>query len=282
METQEAPEAKTAAAPTANPQKIEATTPSQKPSSPTYSLDDAIANEGYLRGAAEKAKVLNQQRAKSSSPLVFSMPKVERFTADPGDVEFRQRRQRAWDMANIPARYRQADLNKLIAVPGDIFNNYHGAVGLVKTLLDKAGMYVLLGNRGSGKTWMACALAKEFCRQGRLAIYLEAMDFFIALQETYGEGKANPSDIERKYEKPELLILDAMEERGDTAWSDRMLTRLINKRYSAQKSTLLISNEREELFNKRVGESIVDRIRDEGGKIECNWPSLRGRVGGGT
>jgi DNA replication protein DnaC len=183
----------------------------------------------------------------------------------------------------VPANYVGADLFNVENIPEPSRAAYLKKSRQLAGLMERSGIVVLLGNVGTGKTHMACALVQAFCRQRRRAMYAEAMDYFIDLQESYGQGAGTtPRKVENKYLLPELLILDAMEERADTPWNDRMLFRLVNKRYAAGQSTVLISNEQEKEFNARVGASIADRIRDGGGRIICNWKSLRGNVAGST
>src|SRR5206468_2068917 len=108
------------------------------------------------------------------------------------------------------------------------------------------------------------------------------MDYFLELKATYDDAaKTTQERVEQNWLRPELLVLDEAHERGDTPWEDRMLTRLVNLRYEAMVSTILISNHDEETFAKRVGTSIADRIADGGGLILCGWASLRGRIQSG-
>ena len=100
-----------------------------------------------------------------------------------------------------------------------------------------------------------------------------------AIKGTYDDrGKVSASQVEEKYCKPALLVLDAMEERRETEWEDRIITRLIGKRYDEELNTILISNQTIDEFKDRIGTTILDRIGDHGAIIECTWPSLRGRI----
>lgn len=196
------------------------------------------------------------------------------------DLKEQARRRTLEENSGVPARYRTAgnpfDMN---AVPDDAVVKYDETVKALASLIGKPGMVALLGPRGTGKTWMACGLVTTFCRHGRYALYRDAMDYFLELKASYDDGaKVNQQAIEARYLRPELLVLDEVHERGDTAWEDRMLTRLINKRYAAELSTVLISNQDEKTFAERIGASIADRIHDGGGVIVCDWESLRGRI----
>lgn len=205
------------------------------------------------------------------------------------DREARERARKLWDACGVPALYRDADLNDLSAVPVEVDGEpvrvpYAAAVAALRPVLAAAPvrppMFALLGPRGPGKTWVGCAAVREFCRAGRSALYADAMDVFLAIKGTYDDGaRLSQQQVEDRYLRPALLVLDELHERGDTAWEDRMLTRLINKRYAGRLATILISNQSEEDFAGRVGQSVVDRMADGGGIIVCDWPSLRGRVG---
>ncbi len=164
-------------------------------------------------------------------------------------------------------------------MPADSAVAFARAVGQLRAIEARPALVAMLGHRGPGKTWMACGLVRAFCLAGRQAKYLDAVDYFVAVKETFGRSaKLDQSQVEARLIRPDLIVIDEVDERGDTPWEDRMLTRLVNKRYAANRATVLISNQTEKLFAKRVGDSIADRIRDRGGFIACTWPSLRGRV----
>jgi len=147
-------------------------------------------------------------------------------------------------------------------------------------LLGEGGcwMVALVGPRGDGKSEMAAALVRAFCLRGRWAVFSEAGDYFLELDHAREMESRSALLVEADYLKPDVLVLDAMEERATTEAKDRMLTRLIRKRHDALKRTLMVSNETPDQFKARVGETIADRIHDGGGVIECDWPSLRGRI----
>jgi DNA replication protein DnaC len=253
-----------------------------------------VARRNERRHAAAAAPVMIG--AATSDDLAAGFRRLaERAAAEPSSTAAEEARKWAERVdaliaaARIPERYRAATFDDVEHLPAELKDDagkvwpvqslYTMKVGQLAVLLHRPGMVALIGRRGPGKTHMACALVNAFCRAARSAVYIDAMDYFIELQETYDEqARRSQSAVEEKYLRPELLVLDAMEERADTAWNDRMLVRLIDKRYKAERSTVLISNESEAAFNDRVGPSIADRIRDDGGKIECLWPSLRGRL----
>lgn len=239
---------------------------------------------------AEKTAETRMKREREPDQAIGDAVTGEYRKADPpvgrppdqDESELRQKAVALWTKCGVPERYRNADLSKLspnvASVMGPSRVTYGTAVDALKELLNRSGTVALLGERGAGKTWMSCGLVREFCKRGNSALYRDAMDYFLDLKATYDQdAKVNQSDVEARYLRPRLLVLDEVHERGDTAWEDRMLTRLINKRYCSDVSTVLISNQSPEEFAERIGKSIYDRMFDGGGEIVCDWQSLRGR-----
>jgi DNA replication protein DnaC len=210
-------------------------------------------------------------------------PANERAIAVNAEIERRRAEFQVEELrkaARVPKRYATANLDDLSKLPDDTKMRYSGAVRQLRQLLVKPATVALIGSRGPGKTHMACGLVHAFCGAGRGARYLNAMDYFIELKATYdSQAKRDEAQVERDYLRPSLLVIDELHERGDTQWEDRMLTRLVNQRYENEKATVLVCNLAAEEFEKRIGDSIADRINQGGGIIVCDWPSLRGRIG---
>lgn len=147
-------------------------------------------------------------------------------------------------------------------------------------LFAKPGAIVcLVGPRGTGKTLLATTIARGFHQDNRYhnAKYAHVMDFFFAIRETF----SRTSDVEERqtldtFIKPHVLVLDEIQERGGSEWEDRTLTYLIDKRYVVERPTLLIGNIKPAELQARLGASIVSRMQETGGIVECNWPSFRG------
>ena len=136
----------------------------------------------------------------------------------------------------------------------------------------KNGIVVLYGKRGGGKTRMAAELAFMVGDSQ----YRTAMRFFLEVRATFRKGaERSEMEIIDELTKTELLILDEIQERGETAFEDRLLTHVIDARYSAMKPTILIANLAKTDLAESLGKSIVDRARENGKSIEFNWPSYR-------
>ncbi len=133
----------------------------------------------------------------------------------------------------------------------------------------------LVGRRGTGKTQIAQQVALASCGLDRSALYCRGLDYFLDLRATYSaEGQCERDVIER-YQTPRLLIVDEVQERGESEWEDRMLTHLLDKRYGDMTDTILIANLKPDAFRDNVGASVADRLIETGGIIECDWESFR-------
>jgi DNA replication protein DnaC len=134
----------------------------------------------------------------------------------------------------------------------------------------------IVGPRGTGKTQLGCGLCRSAAQAGRKCLYASAMGFFLDIKESFND-KTSEKDVIERYAKPAVLVLDETQERGQTAWEDRLLTHLIDRRYGAKKDTLLLSNQTETEFLLSIGESIASRLRETGGIAVADWESFRRR-----
>ncbi len=165
-----------------------------------------------------------------------------------------------------------------------------GAVQIGLGDLPDGFIVVLLGARGLGKTQIACNLVatsikarlrltfdrKTFKGQPR---YTTAAKIFRAMRDAQKRGREdetlNETDMVGTFVNPSLLVIDDAHERAETDFENRTLTEIIDDRYGAKRSTILISNLNRAEFSKCIGPSIVSRIHECGRVIECNWLSFR-------
>lgn len=135
---------------------------------------------------------------------------------------------------------------------------------------------VIIGNRGAGKTQMAVCAIRHECKEQKAARYIKALDFFLDVRSSY---RKHSDEAERviidKHCEPNLLVIDAIENRSDSQFENMLLNHLIDVRYDRMLDTLLIANYDEKQFATSMGPSIVDRIHECGIKIVCNWKSFR-------
>lgn len=159
-------------------------------------------------------------------------------------------------------------------------------------IAESGGIIVCYGRRGTGKTQIAVEIAKnaklphsekpraEWTMKShpehRPAIYCKAMEIFIDLKNSF-QRPAVPSEkaIIEKLASAAFLVIDEAHVRGETKYEDDKLTHIVDKRYDAMRPTMLITNLQRKEFASQLSPSILSRIEESGGGIECNWESFR-------
>ena len=147
-----------------------------------------------------------------------------------------------------------------------------------KTITEKLGtgfLFALVGKRGTGKTLMAVKIILSAVQKsGLFARYETAMNIFLKLRDGY---KHNHSELDliEGFINPPVLAIDAMEVRGETKFENQILDHIIDQRYSSMRDTLLVSNQENAEFIKSAGPSIISRLKETGGIVECNWEGFR-------
>lgn len=182
--------------------------------------------------------------------------------------EEQERRARLWDRSGVPYRHAKAKPSEDPGPWRDTFQRLQAELG-------SGFLHVLMGKRGSGKTQIGVSLIRSCCTLMRPARYVKAMEIFVAIRAAYRKDGDTESDIVDEFLRPDLLVIDALEERGETAFEDRMLNHILDRRYDNMSDTLLITNQSAEGFAQSMGPSIVSRIHETGDKIVCDWESFR-------
>ena len=161
---------------------------------------------------------------------------------------------------------------------------------LAAPYIEAGGVVALLGDRGTGKTQMAAEIARsgkwamdepvfrdEKNNYSQTAIYRRAMNIFLELRAANGnKSTTSELDVLRKLTNCGLLVMDEFQERGESDWENRMVTHLIDVRYSERRPTILISNHANaKELAQCLSDSVISRIRENGKSFVCNWPSYR-------
>jgi len=218
------------------------------------------------------AMLIDDEAKKQVKNLQNTSPSPSYDLAKERDARERYFRRKALtDKSGVPDRFKAENTadargNKWLARKADIIGQLHNGV-----------IISMIGQRGTGKTKMACDCIYEYIdRWNTLARYMTAMDFFIKVKDAYRTNSVESElYVLKDMSRPGLLVIDEIQERGQTEWEDRLLTHVINTRYAELKDTILISNQTEQVFTAGVGTSIASRMKETGGIIVCDWPSYR-------
>ena len=166
--------------------------------------------------------------------------------------------------------------------------NYAQALATVNS----GGIVVMYGAHGTGKTRMAWELAKKCSpkdaqysiggvgwttsKRDRPAIYTTAVGLFLEIRDTFSkDAESSEMQVVRKHTDAGLLVIDEMQERGETEFEDRKLTSIIDSRYAHERPTILITNYTREKLAATLSQAVLDRIRENGCGLNFNWTSFR-------
>lgn len=106
------------------------------------------------------------------------------------------------------------------------------------------------------------------------AEYITAMGLFLELRSTY-DGTGNESQVIKRLLGCRLLVIDEIQERGNSDWENRILGHIIDQRYAAMLDTIIVGNLTPDNLSATLGPSFADRLMECGLIVEFNWDSYR-------
>lgn len=202
----------------------------------------------------------------------------EEIAARETEIE-RQERQQAereklerYQKSGVPERYFMESLdtykitNEMQTTAAKAATNFlHAAkCGEFKSL-------VMLGNAGTGKTHLACAIIREAGGKYRTAPDI-VEEMRRAKSFTAAETEAEIIDY---YGRVKLLVIDEIG-RGISATDEKyMIYQIVNARYNTRKPTVLISNLVKSDFLQYIGVAAADRLVESAEILEMNGESYR-------
>lgn len=98
------------------------------------------------------------------------------------------------------------------------------------------------GGFGTGKTFLATLLGKEWLLRGKSVIFGDVPKLLDDIKRTFNDPAQNYQDQLDKYGKCDLLIMDDLGTGYMTAWNVGILYQIINERYNGRKPLIITSN----------------------------------------
>jgi DNA replication protein DnaC len=143
--------------------------------------------------------------------------------------------------------------------------------------IDKKENVLLIGNPGTGKTHLACALAFSGCAQGRKVRFYTATDLVTQLVECREERKLQR--LHKQLQRIDLLLIDEMGYVPFSKTAAELLFEMISRAYehhSIMLTTNLAFEQWTEIFgSERLTGALLDRLTHRCHIIEANGQSYR-------
>jgi len=161
---------------------------------------------------------------------------------------------------------------KALKVCNDYVNNFEDH-------LIKGRCLIFCGNAGTGKTHLACAIVSEVINTyAKQAVYTTIGKIFRAVKSTYSKSSTkSEEEVLLEFTRPSLLVIDEIGVQYGSDTEKNILFEVVNDRYEKLKPTIIISNLSLSSLTEFAGERVVDRLKENGGKlIIFDWKSNRG------
>jgi DNA replication protein DnaC len=140
---------------------------------------------------------------------------------------------------------------------------------------------LITGATGTGKTYLACALAQQACRQGHRVLYRRVPRLFEEFTLAHADGSY--IRLLARFARADLLVLDEVgleQVESNEARRSGLMQKVLLPRYNAQRSTVITSNIPWEGWGDYLGDhlgatALVDRMIHHSHVIVINGPSYR-------
>jgi DNA replication protein DnaC len=136
---------------------------------------------------------------------------------------------------------------------------------------------IITGSCGVGKSWLACALGRNACKEDFSVLYHRVPRLFTALALARGDGRY--AKLLRALGRVKLLILDDWGPETLSPEQARDLLEIVEDRYDA--GSLLITSQvpvsrwHEIIGNPTLADAILDRVIHNAYRIELTGESMR-------
>ena len=136
---------------------------------------------------------------------------------------------------------------------------------------------LITGATGTGKTYVACALAQQACRKGYRAVYRRASRLFAELALARADGTY--ARVLAKFAKIDVLVLDDWAMAQITDAERRDLLEVLEDRYGTR-STIVTSQLPPKRWHEHIGDpthadAICDRLIHNAHRLNLKGPSRR-------
>lgn len=215
---------------------------------------------------------------------VCAEEQIERERAAQQEATVREYRQRRADYllgkAAIPPRFADRRLSNFVphaAGPAKALQVAQQFADDFEECLKSGRSLIFCGGVGAGKTHLAVGICHEIIAKDKVAVFTSVLTAIRSIKETFRKGaEQTEAEAIRALVQPDLLVLDEVGVQFGSDTEKMYLFEIINGRYEDMKPTILLSNLAKDALAEFIGERVIDRMREGGGRmVVFDWPSYR-------
>lgn len=186
------------------------------------------------------------------------------------------RKTRLLEIAQLPKRHHQCGFSNYITNPQNE-SAKATTMAYVKTILQgEIKNLVMVGSTGTGKTHLACAMAKNLLHHGQSVRYITTADLAEHIMLSWREDDKTQKGEIAKFADFDLLILDEYGLHDQQEKRLEIIHQVLYARYDKMKPTVIISNMTLEEFRNNLGDRLWSRLQHGGFScIQANWGDYR-------
>lgn len=135
----------------------------------------------------------------------------------------------------------------------------------MRMIMNKIKWLAFLGQTGTGKTHLACALIYEAMLSGMTVEYTKHIGLIREIRSTYGSGRITEKQVVQRFNRANLLVIDEIGLRSVMSdWERATLDDIIDHRSEMKKRLILTSNLSSKEFFGLLGERVESRFAELG------------------
>lgn len=189
-------------------------------------------------------------------------------------------REKHFEGAKLPARHANNGFRNYIVENNGQQNAKQQCTSFTKDFNEGMNRnLIMVGRTGTGKTHLACAVARNVLQSRKYARYITSEDMGNEIANAWKKADDNESNAIHRFTEYDLLILDeyGLHDRYENRL--QLVHKVLYARYDQAKPTMLISNMTIEELQKDLGDRLWSRFQHDGlVTVECNWEDQR--IGG--